>query len=86
MKFTMILFSVAILLTGCTAVPVKPKFPEVPTELLQTCQDLNEVSETTKLSDVLKVIVDNYALYHECKIKNDAWVDWYKKQRIIYEK
>jgi len=80
------LLSAVLILTGCTAVPVKPKFPEVPAELLEACPSLNEVSETTKLSDVLTVVVDNYALYHECKIKNDAWANWYKTQQSIYEK
>ena len=85
MKYIM-LFSAVTLLAGCTAVPVKPKFPDVPAELLQACPKLNAVSETTKLSDILNVVVDNYALYHECKIKNDAWAEWYKTQRTIYEK
>lgn len=75
-----------IVLTGCSSVPVKPKFPDVPSELLVSCPNLNEVANTTKLSDVLAVVVDNYSLYHECKIKNDAWANWYKSQREIYEK
>lgn len=76
----------AVMLVGCTAVPVKQKFPEVPSELLETCPDLKQTQPTEKLSDVLKVVVENYGQYHECRLKADTWVEWYKTQRDIYNK
>lgn len=76
----------AVLLTGClTATPVKRNFPEVPKELMEACPDLKKTAETEKLSDVLKVVVDNYGQYHECKIKVDTWVEWYKTQKQIFD-
>lgn len=76
-----------ILLTGCsTVVPVKQKFPEVPTGLMESCPELQTVSDTDKLSEVLKVVTNNYAQYQECRVKSEAWVDWYKTQRDIYNK
>lgn len=76
-----------LFLTACsTLVPVKQKFPEVPKELLEQCSDLKQTQATDKLSDVLKVIVDNYGKYHECKARDDAWVEWYNKQKQIFNK
>lgn len=75
----------ALLLTGCLTTPVKRNFPEVPKELMEACPDLKTVPETEKLSEVLKVVVDNYGQYHECKIKVDTWVEWYKTQKQIFD-
>jgi hypothetical protein len=75
-----------VLLTGCLATPVKRNFPEVPQELLTACPDLSTVSaETDKLSDVLKVVTANYGQYQECQIKVDAWSEWYKTQKQIFD-
>lgn len=72
-------------LSGCLTTPVKRTFPEVPQELVQACPDLKLVEPTEKLSDVLKVVTDNYSQYHECKIKVDTWIEWYKSQKQIFE-
>lgn len=75
-----------LLLTGClTATPVKRNFPEVPKELMEACPDLKKTESTEKLSEVLKVVVDNYGQYYECKVKVDTWVEWYKTQKDIFE-
>jgi len=74
------------LLTGCLlTTPVKRNFPEVPKELMEACPDLKKTEPTEKFSEVLKVVVDNYGQYHECKIKVDTWVEWYKTQKDIFE-
>ena len=76
----------ALLLTGClVSTPVKRNFPEVPKELMEACPDLKKTESTEKLSEVLKVVVDNYGQYHECKIKVDTWAEWYKIQKDIFE-
>lgn len=75
----------AVLLTGCLVTPVKRNFPEVPPEIMIACPDLKTVEPTEKLSEVLKVVVDNYGQYHECRAKVDAWVEWYKTQKHIFE-
>ena len=82
-----LILAAALALTACsTTVPVKRSFPDVPEELRVACPDLKEVAEgTTELSEVLKVVVDNYAQYKECQIKVDLWTDWYKQQREIFE-
>lgn len=85
MRYLTILFA-AILLTGCLATPVKRTFPEVPKELMEICPDLGMVPEgTTKLSEVMKVVTTNYSQYHECRIKNDMWIEWYKTQKSIFD-
>ena len=76
------------ILTGCDeGVPVTVKFPNVPAELLEACPDLKEVDpKTTKLSEVISVVTDNYAEYHECRLKVDDWIVWYKTQKSIFDK
>lgn len=75
-----------LLLTGClVSTPVKRNFPEVPKELMEACPDLKKTEPTEKLSEVLKIVVDNYGQYHECKIKVDTWAEWYKTQKDIFE-
>lgn len=84
MKRLLLLIPV-ILLTGCLVTPVKRNFPEVPKELTEACPDLKTVEQTEKLSEVLKVVVENYGQYNECKIKVDTWVEWYKTQKQIFD-
>jgi hypothetical protein len=74
-----------VMLAGCLATPVKRNFPEVPKEIMEACPDLKTVEQTEKLSEVLKVVVDNYGQYHECKIKVDTWMEWYKTQKQIFD-
>jgi len=76
----------AFLATGCsTTVPVTAKFPDVPERLLVKCSQLEKVSETPTLSDVTKTVTNNYTTYYECAVKHDAFVEWYKIQKNIFE-
>ena len=76
-----------IFLSGCsTVVPVKINFPAAPEELTKPCPDLYKVEPGTKeLSKTLEVVVKNYSKYHECRIKVDAWNEWYKDNKEIFE-
>jgi len=76
----------AFLSTGCsTTVPVTAKFPEVPERLMQKCPQLEKLENEAKLSDITKTITNNYTTYYECAVKDDAWIEWYQKQKIIFE-
>jgi hypothetical protein len=78
-----------LLLCGCFAsapVSVHQQWPDVPEEIKVACPDLKTVDEgTTKLSDVITVVADNYSEYKECKLKVDNWIEWYNTQKKIYE-
>jgi len=81
--------TVCVGLVGCsTVVPIKPKkqeFPKPIPELMVSCPDLRLVpKDTTKLSDTIVVISENYAQYHECRAKVDTWIEWYNEQKKIY--
>jgi len=85
MKRLLILLTI-LTLTACTSVPVARHFPEVPSELLVACPDLKTIDTATdKLSDVVIVVTTNYNQYHECKIKTETWIDWYKSQKGIFD-
>lgn len=86
MKRILILLPIVLVLSGCLATPVKRTFPDVPKELMTACPDLKNVdSATDKLSDILPVVVSNYSQYHECRLKVDSWMEWYKTQKQIFE-
>jgi len=74
-------------LTGCVAtVPVKRNFPNVPESLKSPCTELEIIdTRTSKLSAVITIVTDNYGKYQECRIKSDAWIEWYNTQKAIFE-
>ena len=77
----------SLLLTGCsTVVPVTAKFPEAPGNVAMTaCPQLEKLKEDAKLSDITKTVTVNYGTYYECAVKTDAWIEWYQKQKRIFE-
>lgn len=83
MKYTLLLLP--FLLAGCLATPVKRNFPEVPAELKVACPDLQKVKDDAKLSDVISTVSTNYTQYHECRAKVDAWNEWYKNQKQVFD-
>lgn len=85
MKQLLVISSVLIL-TGCSTVPILQSFPDIPPALKKSCADLEIVpGGTDKLSEVLTVVSENYARYHECSALNQAWQQWYSEQRKIFE-
>jgi hypothetical protein len=83
MKYLLIL----LLLAGCsTVVPVKQKFPNATPELMKKCESLKKIEgDKVAITDMLKVIVQNYSLYYECSTKVDGWQDWYNEQKKIFD-
>jgi hypothetical protein len=74
-----------LFLTGCsTTVPVVAKFPDAPASMGK-CGELTQLNTDAKLSDVALTVTSNYSIYYECSVKNDAWVEWYQKQKSIFE-
>lgn len=80
------LILVAIFLSGCSTNPsIKHQFPEPPVNLLQKCPQLKKLAEDEqKLSELLKVVSENYGTYYECAVRNDALIEWIQKQTIIH--
>lgn len=75
-----------LFLSACLSTPVKRHFPEVPSDLINACPDLQIIdTNTTKLSEVVSVVTKNYGEYNDCKIKVDAWIEWYKTQKSIFD-
>jgi len=78
---------VAVLLMGCsTPVPVTPRFPEAPAVLKEKCESLRKIEgDKVAITEMLKVVVHNYALYYECSTRVEGWQEWYETQKKIYE-
>ena len=62
------------------------KFPEAPQEMLQPANDLKTLPEDKKnLADLLANVNENYGTYYQLKEKYEAWIEWYKSQKQIFE-
>ena len=74
-------------LTACsTSVPVRQPFPVAPAALLERCPDLLVIDDgKNSMRDMLKVVIQNYALYYQCAEKTHGWQDWYGQQKKIHE-
>lgn len=77
----------ALTLSACTTVvPVTQKFPDAPGLQSQTpCPQLKKLQDAPQLSDVARTVTVNYTEYYTCAVKTDAWIEWYSKQKIIFE-
>lgn len=76
----------ALSLSACVSVPVERKFPKAPEELMASCPDLQAIPVgTTQLSVVVEAVTANYGQYQMCQTKNDTWIDWYNKQKEIFD-
>lgn len=82
-----IILSLVLLVSGCsTTVPVTAKFPAAPDVLLESCPPLLTIDhETTVFSELTKSITQNYTTYHKCANTVDGWIEWYNKQKKIFE-
>jgi len=76
-----------LFITGCSVTtPVKRNFPPAPEALMKQCDDLKLLAgDKVSITDLLKVVVENYSLYYECSNKVDGWNDWYKSMKRIYD-
>jgi hypothetical protein len=85
--FLVIYIALAFLMTACsTTVPVTAKFPAAPALILEKCPPLKTIEgETVSITDLIKTVTQNYTTYYECAEKNNAWVEWYQKQKPIFE-
>lgn len=81
-----VVLSLVAVLSACTSVPVKQKFPEVPQALIEKCENLKKVEgDRVAITEMLKVVVANYGMYYECAAKVDGWNEWYTEQKRIYD-
>ena len=85
MKYTSLIL--VMFLVGCsTPVPVSQKFPNVPKALVERCENLKKIEgDRVAITEMLKVVVQNYGMYYECAAKVDGWNEWYTEQKRIYE-
>jgi hypothetical protein len=81
-----IILSLAMFLAACSTAPVTQKFPDVPKALVERCESLRKIEgDKVAITEMLKVVVQNYGMYYECAAKVDGWNDWYLEQKRIYE-
>jgi len=76
-----------VVLSGCsTTVPVVAKFPAAPQSLMEPAEELVPLDPSKReLSDLLDNVAENYGRYHILELKYEAWQEWYKQQKNIFE-
>ncbi len=85
-----LVFSFVLFISGCSLfqkpVPIAPQWPDVPLQLKKKCEELKTIAgEKISVTDMMKVIVENYALHYQCSTKVEGWNEWYEEQKKIYE-
>lgn len=84
MKYLILL---TIVIGGCsTTVPVTQRFPTAPTPLLEQCAQLKMAPANVQLSELTKIVIENYMQYHICSGNNNSWIEWYNTQQQIFNK
>ena len=85
--FIFILVIIATVLSGCSVtVPVKHGLADMPQMLIERCPDLMLLPDKEeRLSELIKVVSQNYTLYHECGAKHELLVKWYIEQKQIHD-
>lgn len=75
------------LLVGCTTpVPVAPKWPTAPADLLVSCPDLKTLDPNNdKISVLIETVTDNYKEYYQCGDKVNGWITWYTQQQKLWK-
>ena len=77
-----------VLITGCsTTAPIVVKFPDVPETLVQPAGKLTplDTSKKIELSDIIENANENAGKYYELREKYNAWIEWYREQKKIFE-
>lgn len=84
-----------MVLSGCSTLPQKMKFPVPPDSLMQepqkmdllkskTDSDSNDSESGLKLSEIAKSITENYNKYHQLELQLQSLQQWIKDQENIY--
>jgi hypothetical protein len=60
------------------------QFPEPPQAANSKCSNLKVLPGDSKIEDLTNIVSQNYESYHDCSSKNSLWMDWYVKQREIF--
>jgi hypothetical protein len=84
------LFS-SYVLVGCGTVPLSQnrayvQFPEPPVNSNSKCQNLQLLPNDSTMQNLAAVVTNNYEAYHLCSTRNNAWIEWYEKQKEIFIK
>lgn len=82
------LLILTLLLAGCSSTPVAVKFSnpyDFPQSLLQDCKDPEFISPEAKLSDNLKIMIDNNTKSTECRVTKKALTELLQKRKEIFD-
>jgi hypothetical protein len=76
-------------LVGCGTVPLSQnhsyvQFPEPPPTSTAKCPNLQLLPIDSTMQNLAAVVTNNYEAYHLCSTRNNAWIEWYEKQREIF--
>lgn len=76
-----------LLLVGCSSTPVAVKQHnpyDFPQSLLEDCKDPEFISPEAKLSDNLKIMIENNTKSTECRVTKRALTEMIQKRKEIF--
>lgn len=83
---TILLCLVSLLAACSTAVPLTRDFPDAPDLLMEKCPSLKTIEgERVSIVEFTKTVSENYTTYYQCANRTDSWIDWYQKQKKIWD-
>lgn len=77
-----------LLLAGCSSTPVAVKLSnpyDFPPSLMEECKDPEFISPEAKLSDNLKIMIENNTKSTECRITKKAITELIQKRKQIFD-
>lgn len=77
-----------LLLTGCASTPVAVKLNnpyEFPPSLLEDCKDPQFINPELKLSENLKIMIENNTKFTECRVTKKALTELIQKRKEIFD-
>jgi len=77
-----------LLLVGCSSTPVSVKMHnpyDFPQSLLEDCKDPELINPESKLSDVLKTMIENNTKSTECRVMKKALSELVQKRKEMYD-
>lgn len=80
-----LLIALSFMLAGCVSVPVERNWPAAPETLQTPVPALKEVPPNSNASEVVDIVIDNYATYHDVANRLRGWQQWYIDQKKIFE-
>lgn len=78
-----------LMLVGCSSTPIAVKMNnpyDFPQSLLEDCKEPELINSESKLSENLKIMVENNTKFTECRVTKKALIESIQSRKQIFDK